>query len=184
MARILILYGTTEGQTKKIADVIGARMTSQGVAVDVIEAGTHDPKPEHYDGIIVAASVHVGQYQKPVRQWLTRHAGRFGDKPTAFVSVSLGCLQKDPKVAADIDATIQRFTAAVGWRPGTIKLVAGALLYTKYNFFVRWIMKRIAAKAGGATDTSRDYDYTDWNDVRAFADQFVLNVAAPRGHAA
>ena len=61
MARILILYGTTEGQTKKIADVIGARVTSQGMAADVIEAGTGDPQPEHYDGIIVAASLHGGR---------------------------------------------------------------------------------------------------------------------------
>jgi menaquinone-dependent protoporphyrinogen oxidase len=184
MARILILYGTTEGQTKKIADVIGARVTSQGMAADVIEAGTGDPQPEHYDGIIVAASLHGGQYQKPVRQWLARHAGRFGNKATAFVSVSLGCLQNDPKVAADIAATIERLTTAVGWRPGMVKRVAGALLYTQYNFFIRWFMKRIAAKAGGDTDTSRDYEYTDWNDVRDFADQFVRNAVAPRGHAA
>jgi menaquinone-dependent protoporphyrinogen oxidase len=34
-------------------------------------------------------------------------------------------------------------------------------------------MKRIVQKAGGDTDTSRDYEYTDWNDRRAFAEQFV-----------
>jgi menaquinone-dependent protoporphyrinogen oxidase len=64
-----------------------------------------------------------------------------------------------------------------------IKLVAGALRYTKYNFFVRWMMKRIVAAAGGDTDTSRDYEYTDWQDLRAFADRFsaVVNV---RRHAA
>ena len=42
-----------------------------------------------------------------------------------------------------------------------VKHVAGALLYTRYNIFKRWIMKRIVAKAGGDTDVSRDYDYTD-----------------------
>jgi menaquinone-dependent protoporphyrinogen oxidase len=34
-------------------------------------------------------------------------------------------------------------------------------------------MRRIVAKTGGATDTSRDYEYTDWNDVRAFGREFL-----------
>jgi len=39
-------------------------------------------------------------------------------------------------------------------------------------------MKRIVAKAGGDTDTSRDYMYTDWNDLRAFADDFRRRLKA------
>jgi menaquinone-dependent protoporphyrinogen oxidase len=58
-----------------------------------------------------------------------------------------------------------------------VKIAAGALLYTHYNFFIRWMMKRIVATAGGDTDTSRDYEYTDWNDVRAFARDFGASVA-------
>jgi menaquinone-dependent protoporphyrinogen oxidase len=43
-------------------------------------------------------------------------------------------------------------------------------------------MKRIVAKAGGNTDTSCDYEYTDWNDLRAFANEFVRNLPAARDH--
>ena len=39
-------------------------------------------------------------------------------------------------------------------------------------------MKRIAAKAGGDTDTSRDYEYTDWADLQRFADRFGARVRA------
>ena len=52
------------------------------------------------------------------------------------------------------------------------KQVAGALPYTRYNWFIRLVMKRIAAKAGGDTDTTRDYEYTDWEDLRSFTEQF------------
>ncbi len=38
-------------------------------------------------------------------------------------------------------------------------------------------MRRIARKAGGDTDTSKDYEYTDWNDVRGFADRFSSRLA-------
>ena len=59
-----------------------------------------------------------------------------------------------------------------GWRPILTKTVAGAVLYTRYNWFKRRLMKRIVAKAGGGVDTSRDYEYTDWNELRTFAEQF------------
>ncbi len=38
-------------------------------------------------------------------------------------------------------------------------------------------MKRIAAKAGGDTDTTRDYEYTDWSAVNKFALDFSKNLS-------
>jgi hypothetical protein len=40
-------------------------------------------------------------------------------------------------------------------------------------------MKRIVRKAGGDIDTRRDYEYTDWNDLRMFAEQFAQRVSVP-----
>jgi menaquinone-dependent protoporphyrinogen oxidase len=37
-------------------------------------------------------------------------------------------------------------------------------------------MKRIARGATGDTDTSRDYEYTDWDAVETFARDFVAFV--------
>ena len=58
-------------------------------------------------------------------------------------------------------------------------MVAGALPYTKYGWLKRMMMKRIVAKAGGDTDTTRDYEYTDWIDLRNFARDFA-ELAAQR----
>jgi menaquinone-dependent protoporphyrinogen oxidase len=173
MSRVLILFGSTDGHTQGIAQAMGDALRRSALDVDIIQAGTLDPSPQHYAGIIVAASLHGGRYQKAVRQWVRAHAIEFGSRPTAFVSVCLAILQQsDAKVMGELDAIVQRFVGDAGWRPVTIKHVAGALLYTRYNFLKRWVMKRIAARAGGATDTSKDYDYTDWVDVRAFAEDF------------
>jgi len=38
-------------------------------------------------------------------------------------------------------------------------------------------MKQIARKAGGDTDTSRDYEYTDWAALRGFAEDFGRRAA-------
>lgn len=178
MARILVLYGTTERHTEKIAQSVGNTLTTRGFDVDIIEAGTLDPAPSAYDGIIVAASIHAGHYQKAVTRWLRAHQAEFGKKPTAFLSVCLAAASKRPQAVAEISSIISRFVHDVGWQPTVTKAVAGALLYTKYNFFIRWIMRRIAAKEGGDTNTSRDYDYTDWNDLREFGVEFGRRVVS------
>lgn len=176
MNRILVLYGTGEGQTQKIANVIGDAMRANGLDVDVIQAGHMDPDPDQYTGVIVAASVHAGGYQKPVGEWLRAHVAQLGRMPTAFVSVCLSILSKNEAGRKEAEAIPQRFFDGIHWHPTVVKIVAGALLYTQYNFVTRWVMKRIVASAGGDTDTSRDYEYTDWNDVRAFAIDFGRRV--------
>lgn len=179
MSRILVLYGTSEGHTEKIATTMANTLYDLGCDADVIKAGTIDPAMAGYDGVIVAASVHGGRFQKPLVACVRNHADEIASKPNALVEVCLAVLQKnDPKVAAELAAIVDRFSQETGWTPMTIKPVAGALPYTKYNFLVRWIMKRIVAKAGGDTDTSRDYVYTDWDDVAAFAREFGRRIGA------
>jgi menaquinone-dependent protoporphyrinogen oxidase len=63
--------------------------------------------------------------------------------------------------------------------------VAGAILYTKYNFLLRFVMKQIAKKAGASTETSQDYEYTDWvaldRFVEELATEFSRTAAATGG---
>jgi menaquinone-dependent protoporphyrinogen oxidase len=180
MARILVIYGTTDGQTAKIAAAIGDTLHALGLGAHVVDARGEAPGPDAYDAVIVAASVQVGGYQKAVRAWARTHADRLTGKPTAFVSVCLGVLQHEPAVQSDLQNIVDRFVAATGWRPGRIKIVAGALRYTRYNWLKRWAIRRIARKAGGGTDTSRDYEYTDWADLRSFTEEFAREVRHER----
>jgi menaquinone-dependent protoporphyrinogen oxidase len=182
MTRILVLYGTTDGHTAKVAAALGDTLQAQVGDVDLVNVVDAGPRAEHYDAIVVAASVHAGGYQDAVGQWLRTNAAALNERPTAFVSVCLAVLQKDPKVREQVMATIDTFTRECGWRPGMTKAVAGALLYRQYNWIKRWMMKRIVRKAGGDTDTSRNYEYTDWNDLRTFAARFgaLIRESAPR----
>lgn len=181
MPRILVLYGTTEGHTAKIAAAIGDTLSGLGADVDIVEDGTADLHAADYAGVIVAASVHGGQYQRTVRRWVRKNLDGLTGKPTAFVSVCLAVLQWEPQVRQQVNAIVDRFLMTTGWRPTWTKSVAGALMYSKYGWLKRWIMKRIAAKSGGDTDTSRDYEYTDWRDVRWFAERFGRVVVPPAG---
>jgi menaquinone-dependent protoporphyrinogen oxidase len=176
MARILVLYGTTEGQTVKIASTLADTFREHGFDAEVVRAGNAARDLDEYSGVVVAASVHGGRYQRPVEEWVRTHARALAAKPTAFVSVCLGVLQQNPGVQAEVSRIVERFFMRTGWRATTSTIVAGALLYTRYNWLKRWLMQRIVRKAGGDTDTSRDYEYTDWAAVRAFGRSFEVLV--------
>jgi menaquinone-dependent protoporphyrinogen oxidase len=178
MSRILILYGTTDGHTAKIAARLGEFLRAEGCDVTVAQAGSlvTDAWPERYDGVVVAASVHIGSYQRPVRRWVEAHAEQLSRMPSAFLSVCLGVLEHRREVDGELQTMVQRFLRRTRWYPGIVKLVAGAVPYTRYNWLKKWMMRRMVARVSGDTDTSRDYEYTDWDDLRAFAGEFLHRV--------
>ncbi len=81
--------------------------------------------------------------------------------------------ERRAQASAEVEKMIDSFLTETGWRPIFVKPVAGALAYSKYGFFMRFVMKQIARKAGGDVDTSRDYEYTDWKALDRLVDQFV-----------
>jgi menaquinone-dependent protoporphyrinogen IX oxidase len=71
-----------------------------------------------------------------------------------------------PKQAAEY---VEGFLRETRLSPAFIQSFAGAMAYTKYRFFLRWITKLISWRRGGPTDTSQDHDMTDWRAVDQFA---------------
>lgn len=175
MARVALLYGTTEGQTGTIAE----RMAG------VFEAAGHDPVLFHaghlpadfsladYDAVVIGASVHVGSHQRYVTRFVTDHVDELNRLPSAFFSVSLTAAAGTEEAWATARGLLEAFLAETGWEPDATAVVPGALKYSRYGTLERFVMKRIAKRAGGGTDTSRDYEYTDWDEVESFAADFA-----------
>jgi menaquinone-dependent protoporphyrinogen oxidase len=173
--RFLVLYSTTDGQTRKIAAAIADEFRAFGDEVDVANAKRPHPpiRPDDYLAVVVAGSVHAGGYQRSVRRWVGAHRDGLAGRPTAFVSVCMGVVEHNPTTDRELDRILTRFFEKTGWRPTMTKIVAGALPFTKYNWLKRRVMLRIVRKQMGSNvDTRRDYEYTDWNDLKAFARDF------------
>ncbi|AKU95473.1 Protoporphyrinogen IX oxidase, oxygen-independent, HemG [Labilithrix luteola] len=133
-----------------------------------------------FRGICVGGPIHVGGYPSELLRFVKRYRARLELVPSAFFSVGLAVASRTTDGRAETLVCVDRFVAKSGWSPSRVELVAGAMLYTKYNFFVRWMMRRIAEKAGGDTDVSRDYEYTDWLAVERFAAEFAEAVEGSR----
>jgi menaquinone-dependent protoporphyrinogen oxidase len=175
MIRILIAYGTSEGQTARIAEYLAHVIRDQGYEaypIDIDRSGA--PEPDGYDAVIVGASIHMGKHENYVRDFVRKNRDTLERLPSAFFSVSLAAHDDSEDARKEVEGYIEKFVQETGWRPAKVGRFAGALLYTRYGFFKRWIMKKIARDKGNPdADTSRDYVYTDWDSVKRFAEEFL-----------
>lgn len=182
MSSVLVVYGSGEGQTAKVANYVVDGLASRGreaTAVDVRDVDASAVRAA--DAVVVGASIHVGSHQDAVVAFAREHRGTLAGVPSAFVQVSLSSAAADPERRADAERYVEEFREATGWEPDVVGTFAGALGYSEYGFLKRPMMRKIAADATGDTDASRDYEYTDWTAVDEFVAAVDGLVAAKTG---
>jgi menaquinone-dependent protoporphyrinogen oxidase len=181
--RILIVYATSHGQTAKVARQMADLLTAAGDAVTLANADAFpsDVVPRDFDGIVVGSPILFGRHRPSVARFVRANRDALHALPSAFFSVSGSAASPLPAEREKARQCVDQFLRETGWRPGLTELVGGAMAYTKYNPLLRWLIVRIARKAGSPTDTSRDHEFTDWAQVRRFAEAFAASVGAPGG---
>jgi len=180
MTDILVLYASTHGHTGRIAAGVARALERTGAHADLRTLTLDDDvAPSRYDAVVVGASVHAGRHQKAVADWARRHADALNAMPSAFFSVSLTAAEATDEARATTARLIDDFADATGWHPRLARSFAGALQYREYRLFTRFTMKLMMGRGGHPTDTSRDYDYTDWDAVDAFGADIAAMVPAP-----
>jgi|SRR5438105_4028180 len=174
MAHILVVFGTTDGQTARIARHVVGVLRAQRHRVTLVDARELGGQVSFggIDGAIVAASVRMGKFQRKVVEFARAHRARLNMLPNAFLAVSLSASHDTASARREVAKTLARFVAESGWSPALAVPVAGALQYSKYPFFTKLVIRLISKMAGGDTDPSRDYEYTDWNALEEFARRF------------
>lgn len=177
--KLLIAYGTTEGQTRKICHFLNEEAVKNGHSVSLIDTvNSQNQSPEDFDAAIVAASVHTGNYQTSIEHYVQKHREALSKIPAILLSVSLTAATDEPESWKELEHISDKFFEKTGWKPTHVEQVAGALKYSEYNFFKKFIMRMIAQKSGGDVDTSADYEYTDWKQVKNVLTQIEQNLTA------
>ena len=177
--RILIIHGSRYGQTAKIATRIAKVLEYEHFRAS-IKAAEEVREPidlARYTGVIVGAPVLVSKHPRAARRFVITHRAALDKMPSAFFSVSGSAAGQELSQQANALRMLDEFLELTRWHPTRTASFAGAMAFTRYNFFVRWAMKRIAKKAGVSTDTSRDHEFTDWHAVERFAAEFAALVA-------
>lgn len=175
---ILVIYATRHGHTERIARYVAEAIESHNLPYALIAARDLPSgfSLGEYEAAVIAASVHAGKHEREMASFVSKYRDDLNRMHTAFVSVSLSQAsaqddtaspERRAKATVDVIKMMEDFFTRTRWRPTLSQPVAGALMYTKYNWLVRTIMKRIATSQGSSTDTSRDYVFTRWADLDA-----------------
>ena len=177
MPRILLLHASTEGQTALIAERIARALRDKGHNVELLPANaTQSWDPSAYDGVLIGASIHYGNHPAFLRKQVRTHRDALAARPCAFFSVSLSAGGPRPKPAA-AQRYIDKFIRKTGWQPPQAVSFAGALKWSFYGPIKRRVMLVFIGLGGGNTDTSSDYEYTDWKAVEQFADAYAQRLS-------
>lgn len=177
--KLLIVYGTTDGQTAKIARHIFERAHGMGHSVALEHAEGHNlVPPEGFDAVIVAGSIHAGGFQPPLVEYAKTHQSTLAKRPTMFLSVSLTAAGDDEHEWEGLRECIARFSDETGWIPGRVEHVAGAFKFADYGFFTYWAMRWIARNKGEDVEPRENREFTDWDALDLLIDEWTAEVAA------
>ncbi len=171
-----VFYATREGQAERVALHIASDLRARHISTDVINVRDVRGRIDWdaYRFAFVVASVHAGQHEREMVKFVKRWKRELDVLHAPFLSLTLSqagaemptaTLVQRETARGDALQMIYDFVKQTGWQPARILPVAGALMYSRYNFFVKWMMKRIARKAGFDGPASRDYEFTNWPAV-------------------
>ena len=172
MNKILIVYSTTDGQTKKICEKI-IKTGKKKQSIDILSIDNAiDLSIGEYGKIIIGASIRYGKHNPLVYEFIKSNKSELETRFTAFFTVNVVARKKE-KNQPETNPYMKKFIELSGWQPDKLAVFAGRIDYPSYRFFDRLIIRFIMLITKGPTDTSRTYEFTDWTKVEEFAKEVL-----------
>ncbi|MGD8619894.1 MAG: menaquinone-dependent protoporphyrinogen IX dehydrogenase [Gammaproteobacteria bacterium] len=171
MARVLILYSTTDGHTLEICERLKQVVEGRGNCVDLVsidDAGAIDLNP--FDKIVIGASIRYGRHDRQVYRFVEDKRQDLDRKPNVFFSVNV-VARKPEKSRPETNPYLQKFLGQISWRPRKLAVFAGKIDYPRYGWFDRNVIRMIMWMTKGPTDPQAVIDFTDWSQVERFGQE-------------
>ena len=178
--KTLILFSTRDGQTREIASFLASELKELGVEADTVNLHRVDDIPwEHYDRVVIGASIRYGHFHSAVERFVKKNLRHLQAVPSAFYSVNL-VARKPEKRSPQTNNYTRKFLLRSPWQPTQCEVFAGALRYPRYRWFDRMMIRLIMKMTGGETDVHKEVVYTDWDQVSQFAREIAQLVNKSR----
>ena len=164
--RNIFIYSTSNGQSLKICNAINKNKESLIIDIDKIKT----VELNKFDQIIIGASVKYGDHNKKIYDFIKNNKILLETKKTGFFSVN-ATERKSEKNKPETNPYVIKFLKKTNWTPDNIGVFAGKIDFPNYNFLEKYIIKVIMWITNGPTDTSKTFEFTDWEDVKKFSDK-------------
>ena len=160
----IFIYSSSNGQSLKICETINEEKESLILNIDRINSVNLD----NFDQIIIGASVKYGDHNKKIYNFVKNNKILLKRKKTVFFSVN-ATARKSEKNTPNTNPYIIKFLKKTNWKPDHIGVFAGKIDFPNYNFLEKYIIKFIMWITNGPTDTTKTYEFTDWDAVKKFS---------------
>ena len=170
MKKVLLTYSTVDGHTKTICEKILSYSETSQVDILPIDSSINI---KDYDTVVIGASIRYGKYREEIFEFIKENEELLNSKDNAFFSVNV-VARKENKNKPETNPYLIKFLNKISWQPKILDVFAGKIDYPKYKFLDKYAIKFIMWITKGPTDTSKVYEFTDWNRVKSFAEKLEL----------
>lgn len=168
MSKILLLYSSVYGLSKRICERLQAHLAEKGESAEVHALVDDTVDPAAFDAIVIGASIRQGKHNPSVLAFVQKHVALLEAKPSAFFTVNL-VARKPHKNTPETNPYLRRFLATCPWQPKLLGVFAGELDYSRYGPMERRMMQFIMWINQGPTDPTTRVQFTNWSEVERFA---------------
>ena len=172
MESTLIIYSSTDGQTKNICSRIGEFLSNDIPAKIISLSDATKNDIEKYDRVIIGASIRYGKHRKELFEFIETNLDELTKKENAFFSVNV-VARKSEKNTPETNPYMQKFLLKTSWVPQKLAVFEGKIDYPKYNFIDKQMIRFIMWLTKGPTNIKNTYEFTDWNKVDSFAKELI-----------
>jgi len=168
MARILLLYSTTDGHTVEICNRIKRVLEDDASTVEMRDIKDEpDLQQGSFDKIVIGASIRYGKHQPVVNTCIKRNQAVLEAHPNALFSVNV-VARKPEKNTPETNPYLQKFLKKIDWQPQHLGVFAGKIDYPSLGFFDKHMIRFILWMTKGPTDPTGTFEFTDWEKVEEF----------------
>ncbi len=160
----IYIYSSSNGQSLKICEALNEEKESLILNIDRLNSVNLD----NFDQIIIGASVKYGDHNKKIYNFVKNNKILLKTKKTVFFSVN-ATARKSEKNTPNTNPYIIKFLKKTNWKPDHIGVFAGKIDFPNYNFLEKYLIKFIMLITNGPTDTTKTYEFTDWDAVKKFS---------------
>ena len=168
MAKVLLLYSTTDGHTVEICKRLGKVIEAEGDTVELADiADGPDLGNLEFDKVVIGASIRYGKHQKTVYDFIRDNQATLEAHPNALFSVNV-VARKPEKNTPETNPYLQKFLQQIDWAPQNLGVFAGKIVYPALGPVDRTMIRFIMWMTKGPTDPTGTYEFTDWDKVEEF----------------
>lgn len=146
MPSVLLVYGSWNGSTARVARHLRQELTLHGLEVSAAPA-TSAPDPASFDAVVIGSAVRSGEWHPAAMDWLKRHALKLRQKPVAVFSVCLTPACR-PERLSEARGYSLPLRMELGLQPVSESVFAGAHDPSRLKLGDRLKARSVGARAG------------------------------------